>query len=59
MKCEFSEFDGRMTERALALAARGRGHVAPNPMVGAVITAPDGRVIGQGWHRAMAARMPR
>lgn len=51
MMCEFSEFDRAMMERALALAARGRGHVAPNPMVGAVITAPDGRVIGQGWHR--------
>ena len=51
MMCEFSEFDRAMMERALALAARGRGHVAPNPMVGAVITAPDGRVIGRGWHR--------
>lgn len=45
------EFDLLMMGRALELAARGRGHVAPNPMVGAVITAPDGRIIGQGWHR--------
>jgi len=37
--------------RALELAAFGRGYVSPNPMVGAVIIAPDGRVIGEGWHR--------
>lgn len=37
--------------RALSLAANGRGFTAPNPMVGAVIVAPDGRVIGEGWHR--------
>lgn len=38
--------------RALELAALGRGHVSPNPMVGAVIVSPDGRVIGEGWHRS-------
>ncbi|MDE6028394.1 MAG: bifunctional diaminohydroxyphosphoribosylaminopyrimidine deaminase/5-amino-6-(5-phosphoribosylamino)uracil reductase RibD, partial [Muribaculaceae bacterium] len=37
--------------RALQLAACGAGFVSPNPMVGAVIVAPDGRIIGQGWHR--------
>ncbi len=37
--------------RALQLAARGRGMTGSNPMVGAVIVAPDGRVIGEGWHR--------
>lgn len=37
--------------RALQLAAYGAGHVSPNPMVGAVIVAPDGRIIGEGWHR--------
>jgi len=36
--------------RALELAARGRGAVEPNPMVGAVIVR-GGRVIGEGWHR--------
>lgn len=40
-----------MMERALELAAHGRGSTSPNPMVGAVIVAPDGRVIGEGWHR--------
>lgn len=35
--------------RALALAARGRGRTAPNPMVGAVVVAGD-RIVGRGWH---------
>lgn len=35
--------------RALALAERGRGQVAPNPLVGAVVV-NDGRVVGEGWH---------
>ena len=37
------DIDRKMMRRALQLAAAGRGAVAPNPMVGAVITAPDGR----------------
>lgn len=37
--------------RALTLAGRGFGDTRPNPMVGAVIVAPDGRIIGEGWHR--------
>jgi len=36
--------------RCLALAAHGRGLVAPNPMVGAVLVA-DGQIIGEGFHR--------
>jgi diaminohydroxyphosphoribosylaminopyrimidine deaminase / 5-amino-6-(5-phosphoribosylamino)uracil reductase len=35
--------------RALELAERGRGHVEPNPLVGAVLVR-DGRVVGEGWH---------
>lgn len=35
--------------RALALAVRGWGWTAPNPMVGAVIVR-DGAVVGEGWH---------
>lgn len=37
--------------RALQLAANGAGRVSPNPMVGAVIVEPSGRIIGEGWHR--------
>ena len=37
-------------KRAFALARRGGGKTAPNPMVGAVLV-KDGRIIGEGWHR--------
>ena len=37
--------------RALELARHGELRVSPNPMVGAVIVAPDGRIIGEGYHR--------
>ena len=36
-------------ERALELARQGWGHVAPNPMVGAVLLR-DAEVIGEGYH---------
>jgi len=36
--------------RALELAARGRGNVEPNPMVGCVIV-QSGRIIGDGYHQ--------
>jgi diaminohydroxyphosphoribosylaminopyrimidine deaminase / 5-amino-6-(5-phosphoribosylamino)uracil reductase len=37
--------------RAVALAEGGRGTTSPNPMVGAVLVR-DGRVVGEGFHRA-------
>lgn len=37
-------------ERALQLARNGTGFVSPNPMVGAVIVSPEGKIIGEGWH---------
>ncbi|WP_420175517.1 bifunctional diaminohydroxyphosphoribosylaminopyrimidine deaminase/5-amino-6-(5-phosphoribosylamino)uracil reductase RibD [Luteococcus sp. OSA5] len=37
-------------ERALGLAVRGP-EADPNPRVGCVLLAPDGRVVGEGWHR--------
>ena len=40
--------------RAVELAERGRGHVHPNPLVGAVVV-KDGRTIGEGWHTAYGA----
>lgn len=47
----FTDFDRKCMHRALQLARAGLGHTSPNPMVGAVIAAPDGRIIGEGWHR--------
>lgn len=44
-----TSLDARFMRRALSLAERGAGYVAPNPMVGAVVV-KDGRVIGEGWH---------
>jgi diaminohydroxyphosphoribosylaminopyrimidine deaminase / 5-amino-6-(5-phosphoribosylamino)uracil reductase len=44
--------DPRHMDRALALAARGAGRVAPNPLVGAVFVGPEGEVLGEGWHGA-------
>src|SRR4051812_29881048 len=37
---------------ALRLAERGLGNVAPNPAVGCIIVAPDGRILGRGWTQA-------
>ena len=45
------EIDEKYMRRALELAGHGMGFASPNPMVGAVIVAPDGRIIGEGWHR--------
>ena len=46
----FSPSDERAMARALTLARRGRYTVAPNPMVGAVVT-NGGAIVGEGWHR--------
>lgn len=42
--------DEKYMRRCLQLAANGRGCVAPNPMVGAVVV-HDGKIIGEGYHR--------
>lgn len=49
MAGEQLSIDERFMRRALALAARGRGGVEPNPMVGCVIVR-EGRAIGEGFH---------
>lgn len=41
--------DAAFMQQAIALARRGRGMVAPNPLVGAVVVA-NGQVLGEGWH---------
>ncbi len=45
-----TETDSTHLRRALELAEGGRGHVSPNPMVGAVLAGPGGDVIGEGFH---------
>ncbi len=46
----FTDDEHRFMRRALALAARGRGSVEPNPMVGCVLVR-DGQVVAEGYHR--------
>ena len=43
--------DEQHMRRCLQLARNGAGHVAPNPMVGAVLVQGD-RVLAEGWHRS-------
>lgn len=45
-----TEQDRAWMRRAIELAWRGWGRVAPNPMVGCVIVRDDGVVVGEGWH---------
>jgi len=51
---QFTESDRSCMRLALELAARGRGRVSPNPMVGCVVVR-RGRVVGRGWHRRFGA----
>lgn len=48
------EEDARFMRRALCLAERGWGRVAPNPLVGAVVVS-GGKVVGEGFHREFGA----
>jgi diaminohydroxyphosphoribosylaminopyrimidine deaminase/5-amino-6-(5-phosphoribosylamino)uracil reductase len=42
--------DEVLLRRALELASRGVGLTSPNPNVGAVLIAPDGSIVGEGFH---------
>ncbi|MDE6637082.1 MAG: bifunctional diaminohydroxyphosphoribosylaminopyrimidine deaminase/5-amino-6-(5-phosphoribosylamino)uracil reductase RibD [Muribaculaceae bacterium] len=44
------QIDTKYMKRALQLARLGEGLVSPNPMVGAVIVAANGKIIGEGYH---------
>jgi diaminohydroxyphosphoribosylaminopyrimidine deaminase / 5-amino-6-(5-phosphoribosylamino)uracil reductase len=46
----FSEFDIKMTRRALELASLGIGQVSPSPLVGCVIVAKNGEIAGEGTY---------
>ncbi len=45
----FMASDREFMQRALELAAQGRGRTSPNPMVGCVVVR-DGRIVGEGFH---------
>jgi diaminohydroxyphosphoribosylaminopyrimidine deaminase/5-amino-6-(5-phosphoribosylamino)uracil reductase len=47
----YAEEERAAMRRAVSLARRGLGTVAPNPVVGAVILDRTGRTAGEGWHR--------
>lgn len=51
MKSPPNQLNEMFMSEALALAALGRGHVEPNPMVGCIIH-KSGQVIGRGYHHA-------
>ena len=42
--------DIEMSLRALELARLGTGLVSPNPLVGCVVTSPDGNIVGEGTY---------
>ena len=42
--------DEKFMRRCIQLAKNGLKNAMPNPMVGAVIVAADGRIIGEGYH---------
>ncbi len=50
MSDNFSELDIKMTRRALELASFGVGQVSPSPLVGCVIVAEDGEIVGEGFY---------
>jgi len=51
---QLTPIDELYLQRAYELAARALGATAPNPPVGAVVVR-DGRVVGEGYHRAAGA----
>ena len=50
MSAAVSETEVAAMARALELAARGPA-IGANPQVGAVLLAPDGTIVAEGWHR--------
>ena len=50
--------DPELMRRALRLAEHGWGRVHPNPLVGAIVVAADGRVIAEAWHQEFGGAQP-
>jgi diaminohydroxyphosphoribosylaminopyrimidine deaminase / 5-amino-6-(5-phosphoribosylamino)uracil reductase len=49
-KPQFTSDDKKWMKQALKAAARGRGYVSPNPLVGCVIVSRDGVKLATGYH---------
>jgi len=47
---QFTDTDRQLMARALELAARGIGQVSPGPLVGTVIVAESGEIVGEGFY---------
>ncbi len=47
---EIENIHSRHMDRAMALALRGVGLVAPNPLVGCLIVREGASIVGHGWH---------
>ncbi|MBV8668246.1 MAG: bifunctional diaminohydroxyphosphoribosylaminopyrimidine deaminase/5-amino-6-(5-phosphoribosylamino)uracil reductase RibD [Candidatus Eremiobacteraeota bacterium] len=47
--------DERAMELALELAKKGLAQTSPNPMVGAVVVAPGGEIVGRGYYERMGS----
>ncbi|PXF41625.1 Riboflavin biosynthesis protein RibD [Gracilariopsis chorda] len=45
-----AQTDAKHMQRAVELAKKAVGQTRPNPPVGCVLTTPEGRVIGEGYH---------
>jgi diaminohydroxyphosphoribosylaminopyrimidine deaminase / 5-amino-6-(5-phosphoribosylamino)uracil reductase len=50
----FSKADRKYMAKAIRLAQKGKGHVSPNPLVGAVIVKDD-CILGKGFHQKFGA----
>lgn len=48
---KYSSEDHKWMKRCFALAKKGAGYVAPNPLVGCVIVDRNGQKIGEGYHQ--------
>jgi diaminohydroxyphosphoribosylaminopyrimidine deaminase/5-amino-6-(5-phosphoribosylamino)uracil reductase len=51
MKNDIMNIETKYMQRALELARHGEGNTRSNPMVGAVIVSPAGKILGEGYHR--------
>lgn len=46
-----TSLDEKYMQHCLSLALKGKGNVAPNPMVGCVILDKDGKLVSKGYHK--------